>query len=81
MASLIGAYAYSSVLPLSHRFSRRTLFRSVLCLSVLSGVAMLVFKQRDVFDELHQKRLFVLHMENVRVLVSPLIYLLLTLMH
>jgi len=39
-------------------------------MSVLSGVAMLVFKEREVFDEMHQKRLFVIHMENVRAL-SP----------
>jgi len=31
---------------------------------------MLVFRERDVFDEMHQKRLFVIHMENVRIFCS-----------
>ena len=66
MAALVGAYAYPSLIALSHRFSRRTLTRSILCLSVLSGITALVFMQREVFDEMHQKRLFILHMENVR---------------
>ncbi|KAF9779334.1 hypothetical protein BJ322DRAFT_1013566 [Thelephora terrestris] len=65
MTVLVGAMAYPSVIALSHRFSRRTLVRSVLCLSLLSGVAMLVFMRREPFDEMHQKRLFVIHMENV----------------
>ena len=67
MAALLGAYAYPSVLAFSHRFNRRTLTRSVLCSSVLSVVAILVFVQREAFDEMHQKRLFVVHMENVRI--------------
>jgi hypothetical protein len=70
MTALLGAYAYSSVLALSHRFSRRTLARSVLYTSVLSGAAMLVFMQREAFDEMHQKRLFIIHMENVGILSS-----------
>ena len=66
MTALLGAYAYPSVIAFSHRFSRRTLARSVLYLSALSGAVMLVFMQREAFDEMHQKRLFVIHMENVR---------------
>lgn len=38
---------------------------------MLSGVMMLVFMQREVFDEMHQKRLFVIHMENVRIPFLP----------
>ena len=67
MAALVGAYTLPGVVAFVHRFNRRTLVRSVLLLSVLSGVMMLVFKQREVFDEMHQKRLFVIHMENVRI--------------
>lgn len=70
MAALLGAYAYPSVIAFSHRFSRRTLARSVLYSSALSGVVMLVFMQREAFDEMHQKRLFVIHMENVRITSS-----------
>jgi len=31
------------------------------------GSAILVFVQREAFDEMHQKRLFIIHMENVRI--------------
>jgi hypothetical protein len=67
MTALIGAYTLPNVVAFVHRFNRRTLLRSVLALSVLSGVVALVFKEREVFDEMHQKRLFILHMENVRI--------------
>ena len=67
MTALVGAYTLPSVIPFFHRFSRRNLARSVLFLSVFSAVTMLVFRQREVFDEMHQKRLFVIHMENVSV--------------
>jgi len=68
MTALVGAYTFPSVVAFVHRFSRRALVRSVLLLSVLSGVVMLVFREREVFDEMHQKRLFVIHMENVSIL-------------
>lgn len=71
MTALIGAYTFPNVTAFVHRFNRRTLVRSVLFLSALSAVTMWVFKQREVFDEMHQKRLFILHMENVRI-ISPL---------
>ena len=74
MSAFIGAYSFPSVIAFAHRFSRRALFRSVLFSSALSVVMMLVFMQREPFDEMHQKRLFVIHMENVRI--SPLLGLL-----
>jgi len=71
MVALIGAYSFPNVVAFVHRFNRRTLARSVLFLSVLTVVTMLVFKQREVFDEMHQKRLFVIHMENVSIFSIP----------
>jgi len=68
MTVFVGAYSLPNVIAFVHRFNRRTLVRSVLFSSVLSGVMMLVFMQREVFDEMHQKRLFVIHMENVGIL-------------
>ncbi|KAF9644527.1 hypothetical protein BDM02DRAFT_3121775 [Thelephora ganbajun] len=65
MTALVGAYSYPNVVAFAHRFNRRTLVRSVLLLSVFSSVAILVFKEREVFDEMHQKRLFIIHMENI----------------
>ena len=71
MVALIGAYSFPNVVAFVHRFNRRTLVRSVLFLSALTAVTMLVFKQREVFDEMHQKRLFVIHMENASVCSIP----------
>jgi len=71
MTALIGAYSFPNVVAFVHRFNRRTLIRSVLFLSVLTAVIMLVFKQREVFDEMHQKRLFVIHMENASIFFLP----------
>lgn len=71
MVALIGAYSFPNVVAFVHRFNRRTLVRSVLFLSALTAVTMLVFKQREVFDEMHQKRLFVIHMENASVFSIP----------
>jgi hypothetical protein len=68
MTAYVGAYAVPNVVAFVHRFNRRTLTRSVYLLSVVSVVVMLVFKEREAFDEMHQKRLFVIHMENVRIL-------------
>jgi hypothetical protein len=72
MVAFLGAYAFPNVVAFVHRFSRRVLVRSVLALSVLSGVVMFVFTQREVFDEMHQKRLFFIHMENVSVVPHTL---------
>ena len=70
MTAVVGAYAFPNVVAFVHRFNRRILVRSILVLTLVSGVAMFVFKQREVFDEMHQKRLFVIHMENVSTLPS-----------
>jgi len=70
MTALVGAYTFPSVIAFVHRFNRRTLVRSILFLSALSAVTVLVFREREVFDEMHQKRLFVIHMENVRIFGS-----------
>lgn len=68
IVAISGAYTLPLVIPFAHRFSRRWLFRSVLLLSIASGVSMLVFIRRSPFDEMHQKRLFVIHMENVSLI-------------
>jgi len=41
-----------------------------LFLSALSAVTVLVFREREVFDEMHQKRLFIIYMENVTIFGS-----------
>lgn len=60
-----GAYALPLVVPFIHRYPRAVLKRSIVLLSVLTTIAVAVFSMREPFDEMHQKRLFVVHMENV----------------
>lgn len=60
-----GAYILPLAVPFVHRYSRRVLVRTVILLSMVSGLAMAVFSARSPFDPMHQKRIFVIHMENV----------------
>jgi len=63
----MGAYNLPVALPFAHRFGHRVLSRSVVLLFLITGITMAVFAMRSPFDEMHQKRLFVLHHENVCV--------------
>lgn len=48
-----------------HRFGRRSLFRGVVVLSVVVAGLIGFFAMMEPFDQMHQKRLFILHSENV----------------
>ncbi|KAG6889796.1 hypothetical protein C0992_004061 [Termitomyces sp. T32_za158] len=61
----IGALSLPLVIPLAHRFGPRALRRGVVFLSIVTAVLVAVFAMRVPFDAMHQKRLFVLHLENV----------------
>ncbi|KAF8159229.1 hypothetical protein B0H34DRAFT_655155 [Crassisporium funariophilum] len=63
--AVLGAQALPLVLPFAHRFGRKALFRGVVLMSIVTVVLMGVFAMREPFDKMHQKRLFVLHLENV----------------
>ena len=68
MATIIsglGAIAFPLVLPFAHKFGHRNLLRGITFLSVIMVVLIAVFASMDPFDAMHQKRLFILHMENV----------------
>lgn len=68
IATIIGsleALSLPLLLPFAHRFGRRALFRGVLYMSVVTVVMMGIFAMKMPFDEMHQKRLFILHLENV----------------
>ncbi|KAI0332654.1 hypothetical protein GY45DRAFT_1344453 [Cubamyces sp. BRFM 1775] len=60
-----GSYILPLTVPFVHRFSRRVLFRAVVVLSMVTGLSMAIFSMRSPFDPMHQKRLFVIHMENI----------------
>ena len=44
--------------------------RATLLCTMATAVAIAVFSVRSPFDDMHQKRVFVIHMENVRSLSS-----------
>jgi hypothetical protein len=67
IVAIIGSYMFPLVIPFAHRFTRRVLINSILISSVATAFAMIIFARRNTFDAMHQKRLFVIHMENVRL--------------
>lgn len=60
-----GAYTLPLLVPFIHRFGRRTIVRATLLCTMATAVAIAAFSVRSPFDEMHQKRVFVIHMENV----------------
>ncbi|KAG6810478.1 hypothetical protein H0H92_011713 [Tricholoma furcatifolium] len=65
IVSAIGALSLPLVIPFAHRFGQRALRRGVTYMSVVTVVVTAVFMMRVPFDDMHQKRLFILHVENV----------------
>ncbi|KAI0676099.1 hypothetical protein C8Q78DRAFT_369024 [Trametes maxima] len=65
IVAITGAYILPLAIPFVHRYGRRILVRAVIVSSLLTGVAMAIFAMRSPFDAMHQKRLFVIHMENI----------------
>jgi len=66
--SVLGALTVPLVLPFSHRFGQRALFRGTTFTAFVTAILVAVYSSKPVFDDMHQKRLFVLHLENVRLL-------------
>ena len=66
IVGVLGPYTVPLAIPFIHRYSRKVLVRSVVFLFGLTVVATAIFAVREPFDAMHQKRLFVIHMENVR---------------
>ena len=67
IVAVSGAYALPLAIPFIHRYPRAVLKRTIIFLSVLTATSVAVFSMRSPFDAMHQKRLFVIHMENVSV--------------
>lgn len=63
--SILGAQALPLTLPFSHRFGHRALSKGVLVMSVVMVVLIGIYSAKEPFDDMHQKRLFVIHLENV----------------
>ncbi|KAK7024849.1 peptide hydrolase [Favolaschia claudopus] len=65
LVSILGAQAMPLAIPFAHRFGRNSLRQMVIVLSAIALASMAIYARKEVFDEMHQKRLFVLHLENV----------------
>ena len=66
IVAITGSYILPLAIPFVHRFGRGVLVRGVVLSAVITAVMMALFSLRSPFDPMHQKRVFVLHMENVR---------------
>lgn len=66
IVSVLGALGFPLTLPFTHRFGRRTLSKGVAFMSVVTTLSMAFYATLEPFDEMHQKRLFIIHSENVR---------------
>jgi len=65
MVGILGSFTLPFTLSFFHRSSRATLGKAALVVWAVAIVAIAVFAQRNPFDEMHQKRVFIVHMENV----------------
>ncbi|EGN96948.1 hypothetical protein SERLA73DRAFT_57990 [Serpula lacrymans var. lacrymans S7.3] len=68
IATIVAAmtcYTLPLSLSFAHRFGQRTLTRILKLLVLATGVSMAIFSMKSPFDSMHQKRLFVLHLENL----------------
>ncbi|KAL0954165.1 hypothetical protein HGRIS_005299 [Hohenbuehelia grisea] len=65
LVMVMGSTCLPLVIPFMHRFGRQTLVRAVQLLTAATVVSMAVFAIRAPFDDMHQKRMFVLHLENI----------------
>ncbi|KAH6874322.1 hypothetical protein BKA70DRAFT_1350465 [Coprinopsis sp. MPI-PUGE-AT-0042] len=63
--AVLCAPAFPLAVPLAHRFGKRALLRGIIVMTVVTTASIAYFSAREPFDEMHQKRLFVVHMENV----------------
>ena len=59
------AYAVPLVLPFAHRYSGNFILYTIIGLHVILYATSIAFAQRSPFDELHQRRLFVLASDNI----------------
>ncbi|KAF7968545.1 hypothetical protein HWV62_30167 [Athelia sp. TMB] len=66
IVAAVGSFNLPLLLPFTHRFGPRTLRRAILVSLVATAATMTVFAMREPFDEMHQKRLYVLHQEDLQ---------------
>lgn len=65
IVALLGAQALPLIVPFAHRFGHRKLLNAIVLSTIATAIAMAVFSMKHPFDKMHQKRLFILHSENI----------------
>ncbi len=65
IVTVVGSVSLPLLAPFSHRFGQGYLKQFVVTLLVVNAALIAVFAQRDVYDDMHQRRVFVLRVENV----------------
>ncbi|KZV66959.1 hypothetical protein PENSPDRAFT_755311 [Peniophora sp. CONT] len=65
IAAVSLAYTVPLVLPFAHRYSGNFILYTIIGLHAVLFITSMVFAQRSPFDELHQRRLFVLSSDNI----------------
>ncbi|KAF9454480.1 hypothetical protein P691DRAFT_692720 [Macrolepiota fuliginosa MF-IS2] len=65
IVAVLGAQMLPVLVPFAHRFGHQKLWNGIVLSGIATAIVMAVFSARSPFDEMHQKRLFVLHSENI----------------
>jgi len=64
LVAILGSHTFPLVPAFASRYSKRSALRGLATLSILSVMLVGIYAAREPFDELHQKRLYVIHMHN-----------------
>lgn len=65
IVSFLGSLSLPLVLPFAHRFGRRVLLRGTVYMSMVTVIILGLFAMRVPFDKMHQRRIFIIHQEDV----------------
>lgn len=72
IVSAIGTMSLPLLPAFMSRFGRRTLRRSIAVMGVVSAVLMAIFARMEVYDSMHQRRVFIVHYEDIHTHVHSL---------
>ncbi|KAF7291994.1 Peptide hydrolase [Mycena indigotica] len=65
LVSILGAISLPLTIPFAHRVGYQSLRKMVGILGAAVLLDIAIYAQKNVFDSMHQKRLFVIHLENI----------------
>ncbi|KIY51748.1 hypothetical protein FISHEDRAFT_36479 [Fistulina hepatica ATCC 64428] len=65
IVAVLGTFCFPLALPFAHRYGRKALTHGILYISILLVLSVAAFSMKSPFDANHQKRVFVIHSENM----------------